>query len=141
MHAEPLQPCIHYAYACMGSPACLPAGSSPGSSAGGRPLAPRAAQSAASARAHWLQPPAHPLLLPPPNPPTPRPSQIPYAWGAGLVDAATHDFVAAACGGAYWNATRGSPCWEALDVVDAAIGEAGARGGGLRLFWRLHVRM
>ncbi|GBF90392.1 serine carboxypeptidase-like protein [Raphidocelis subcapitata] len=50
-------------------------------------------------------------------------SQVPFAFGAGLLDDATLAFVASACGGAYWNASRGGKCWEALDLVDSAIGD------------------
>lgn len=52
-------------------------------------------------------------------------SQLPYAYGAGLLDAATYEAARRACGGdggLAWNATRGSDCWRALDAADAAMG-------------------
>ncbi len=52
----------------------------------------------------------------------PSKKQIPYAWGAGLLDRDTHAFVETTCEGAFWNATRGTKCWDALELMDGAIG-------------------
>jgi len=67
--------------------------------------------------------------------PKPHP-QIPYAWGAGLLDADTHQFVRSACNGSYWNATRNSKCWDALDLVEGSIGDVNPYDVGSACFFQ-----
>ena len=46
---------------------------------------------------------------------------VPFAAGKSLIDQALNRKLHAACGGNYWNATKGSACEQALDEMDAVL--------------------
>lgn len=46
--------------------------------------------------------------------------QVPYAWGAGLLDKDTHTFVTNACEANFWNATKGA--WFKPVLLEQLVG-------------------
>lgn len=49
-------------------------------------------------------------------------AQVEFAYGMDLIDTSMFRYIQDACKGQYWNATRGSRCWDALGEMEDSFG-------------------